>query len=1141
MPQNPPLTAPEIAALAAKSQSSFFALAYEPDTLVGTATVDISPQSSPITAIAISGASGGWGNQRDGQLVVIRDSINTAIKGYYRNRAAGTTSFLYIDEVDFADTGFIALLSRTLPITAGDIVTIYERYPIFSVKPIQGSDGAIFQDYAIGVSNNNTQPDEASYNVTINGQPDDQAFMVALGASQALSVNIVVTPWPPSLGATHTYSWTISPNTWTGVSGTLTDTLTGNAVAGSYHVYCLVSDSVNGRAYEINRWIRVYDLADPPLYCNIISDTRGRDKRSIGIRLVQGRVSSMPAAAKCLIFSAGIGAGLTWGGVDVPTAAHTFCGFLYQQPFVHSPAYYESEALLVSPSGVLDMIYAYPATLQYSALPTTWQDLLYSLTSVQFALWWLIRWRTANVLNCFNFTPLNTGSATGHRNLFSIAGNMSILAQLQKLADTYDANVGSRSDGEVIIQPVPALLADRSALIKRGTLDNTIYSNIQVTWVRRNVVGTVTWDGIIAQGTQDVQVRAQWPGVKTSQGGKSVTATDKLFDPSGGGQRVGNEGELANNEYPRIVVDLPTNYDVIEPADMEYWDIAVPASKSPTGSAMTIPSVPVTVTKKWIGGGKAQLQAIFEGLTQGSEGIIQSIPSSQSSAVGQYGNPLTTPPINTPASWGNATSDVPNTTRGLILATLDGHFARGTTWTDGSPTPAQITYVGNVIKLLSDPSQYQRLFMYGDGGLLICDDATVAILAWRDVTISSPGTPTSTLVDTWTVAANNSSVQHGSYSTIAGKSYTMQVSGVVAENNTPPISLLDGYYTSADNWATHSVNPACLMENGALFTPSNLAYQPSHIYTMVRSGTGATFGAKLDDTVYTDNSGTWTINLYEIGTGSSSETPMADMVGSINRQGWFAWLSRRTISGTDYVYVNTTTNYFQSVATSVQIAANSANMTYGLAVSSYNSGATGIGKVTAGTNVYTTSNWFASVSAGPALNARGGAINIPYSLATSASNSSATPQYFYVKGISTNLQGLALDGGTATIISGSTKYPYSNQAVNSFTLNGSAINVVMTTGEMQISNDGGDTFSGATTLPGASGYFVNGSPVNPSILIGGGSASLAISTDRASSWIDLYGSSGYSAFASSTYGSGGKVIVTAMLDLALAYSRAVTQ
>ena len=306
MPANPALTPTEVSNLTKQNVGPYYGLSYEPDTVVGTATIAANPSSTPITQLSISGASGGWTNQRAGQLVKITDSTGATLRGYYRNRKVGTTSILYVDEVDIADPDLTTILQRTAVIQSGDVATIIDRYPLFAVKPYQNSAGTIFQDYDIPVGTYNTIPDGSSYNVSINGQPGDYLKMVPDSTTMAFTVALTVTKW--NISSSFTYSWTL-PSAATGTSGLTSTTPAFTLPVGSYHIYCDVTDTYSGHVFTVVRWIRIHSPSDPPLLCNITADTRDRQKRTMSIRLVQGRISAIPFAAKCAVFTNGMGRG----------------------------------------------------------------------------------------------------------------------------------------------------------------------------------------------------------------------------------------------------------------------------------------------------------------------------------------------------------------------------------------------------------------------------------------------------------------------------------------------------------------------------------------------------------------------------------------------------------------------------------------------------------------------------------------------------------------------------------------------------------------------------------------------------------------------------------------------------------------
>lgn len=635
MPANTALSGTELSHLNSPQHDVPYYLSYRSDVVIATADVATTPNGASYAVIAVTNTIN-WTKIRQGMTAKITNSAATVLRGYYRVRNGGNPNALLIEQIAFADPGSIANSNRSDIIQSGDKVTILERFDLYSMKPFS-ANSVIYQDFDIAVGTHNTQP-EPIVNIQINSRPGDYVTMIASdGGTQAITAVATVSQWPTGSGATVGYAWTV-PASWSSVGGAGTSTLTANVPPGDYILYLQISDSLAG-TFDVCRWVRIHSPGDPPLAINVTADDETRQGRKMTVRAVQGIIGPIPPGAKCCITGP-----FTWGGSDVATANHTFIGYLNNQPFAHEPNYYESHADIWGVGDMLDMLYSLPVTLKYAGTPVTWEEVAPSLSTVQFAIWWTLRWRAANALKCFNFTDFSLSGSIGRRQNIPVPQG-TIYQQLKALAEMYDANVGSRPDGEIIAQRLPSILQDRSGVATRCTLDDSIYSDVEVTWQRRAVYGDVFHSGFYISDsslTADVPVQGEAPGIQMpGQGGKTDKKTGKVYETQVDNEiRVGYWLALLNSEYPQIKVTIPNNWDVFVMADLNRVVVNVPASKSPTGSAISITCIPVSFTKRWIPGRRASMTMTLEAETTGTAGEDVPIPPQQT-PVTPTTNPLT--------------------------------------------------------------------------------------------------------------------------------------------------------------------------------------------------------------------------------------------------------------------------------------------------------------------------------------------------------------------------------------------------------------------------------------------------------------------------------------------------------------------
>jgi hypothetical protein len=223
----------------------------------------------------------------------------------------------------------------------------------------------------------------------------------------------------------------------------------------------------------------------------------------------------------------------------------------------------------------------------------------------------------------------------------------------------------------------------------------------------------------------------------------------------------------------------------------------------------------------------------------------------------------------------------------------------------------------------------------------------------------------------------------------------------------------------------------------------------------------------------------------------------------------------------------------------VTLAANTANQIYSIGVSSFNSTAVGIIFVSAGTLIYSSTNWGATWgSTGISLNVHGGNLIVPYSVTGGGGNGGTTPQFFAITGdVAGALQGRAMDTTSHQISAGAGTGLTAAQQVCSYALDGNSLYIVFA-GLMYYSADGGKTWT-INSMGASANNFVNTWPTNNQFAICGGATVLRYTANAGAAFTDLY--TAYDTFRSGAYGSGGTNIKTAFGDLAQQYPKPVTQ
>jgi hypothetical protein len=694
MPVNPALTSPELASLL-KQATTPAKLSYWPDTELAHATINGAP-SYPCRTITVSGASAGWVGDHTGRTIKITSADGLTLRGYYCcSDTPGSTRMLVDEITGNGDGGLFNQGIRTIGISSGDRIAILDRYDISAIKPYTASDGTLYQGSS-AVGDYNTYPEDM-VTITINAEPGDYVTQVHSGTVHIKAV-ATVNKWPTSFGSTVGFAWT-PPAGYTNLTGNTTDTCEFDLPSGAaYYLHLNVTDSI-GHTTQCSRGINLHNDSYLPIAIKVpTGDVRNQTGRKCKVIGPQAILAGIPPCATVVVWGAN-----DWGGDDVPTATKKFCGYMINQPFHHEPDYYESSADVVGPFGILEMLDGYGITLLYTGTMLLWTELASSLSTVQFVMWWLLRWRVRNILRRYDYTPLSTGNLTGRRKEFVI-GPGKISAQLQGLAARYDSNIGARSDGGIIHKKLPWMDVNRAGNVMRDALNNSIYATIDVQWGKRKSLKPIQLEGYYSDLGSDTAVIAAAPG----EAPEPSKTSDKIFDDSTDAKkRAGYTWAWANNEYTKITVYIPVNRDAYEPADLERVPVTVPADKSPTGAEITIMCIPNQVEKIWLGGNRAALKVDLDYETDGVEGVIIP-PSTQAVIETPYNTPADLSPVTD--AFGGETNFGPSQ---IFALDTSGHAYRvdisdpsAPVITDISPDDTTRATLGNGLMAIADPWSY---------------------------------------------------------------------------------------------------------------------------------------------------------------------------------------------------------------------------------------------------------------------------------------------------------------------------------------------------------------------------------------------------------------------------------------------------
>lgn len=907
------LTSDELAALAGPSHPRWFAVIDTTggDNLVATAQVDmLTGFNYPIASVNTKSRSADWSNIEPNMTILFGSTPGGFDHGIFRVRAITLSNALLMSAIGLNDTGLTNIASG-MGIVDDDYITILRSWDPFGAYPRidysgVGTDAIIYEDWAKQYDQFNRYP-PPRINVFIKGRPENYAAHVYGGTSDTFDIAFEIGLWPTSSSAdfeiTLPAAFTLNSGslTGTGTSGTINVTAPHSP---DPHVVKILAVEDNGSVSYAYRKIWITSNTYPPL--RIVSvNSRVDDRTGSKWTITLNQLVGMRPGAMVHLFDAG-----KWSGVDVPSAIHAFSGYVARRREITDVGTASVTLDLVGPSYMMQLIGGQSQIFSSVTFPHTWQQLYFGLTSIDFVIWGFMAQRVPGLIQGFNYTPFGF-MATQKRMTDWRIDAADLLSQIQALAKRIaGGNFGCDSSGEFMLRRRLSNLSpfDRLSIPKRASLTAHNYKQASLGYEQHPKLRHLRGEAFVSDGVATNTPYWSDAPVIPSQG-TSEEKFDKLVVDSAPElyEANGLEYTARNNPYPDGTADIPKNWAVFRPAQMLPVGLDIASRLRYDKQEWQANILPVQVSYTHNPDGTIDTQVQFEQETAGLSGVDSPIPQPDPTT---YNTPYQAVPFAPIPAW-KAPNPNPAGTSGA-------HGGAQSIPRDGSVafcgTATQALVAFNVTgtpkyRDVTPPSmgafqiQHGMIQIGGSRAWLLASDGTDSKVwttsnlfatpkpAWTvgasqsgvytllrttdtagTIAIYSPSASNSqSLVDTWSVDSTNSSVQHGSYATVVSKSYLMQVNGYVQENSTPPLGLVDGYYASTDSWATHTVSPACGLEDGSTYTPDDTSYQSSHVYTMTRAGTGSTFGAKLVDSFYGDNSGSWTINLYEFaGSGDST-------------------------------------------------------------------------------------------------------------------------------------------------------------------------------------------------------------------------------------------------------------------------------
>lgn len=702
MPPKGALTAGELTALAGAHQAKWY-LAVVNNVTAATAQVDApGGLTFPLATLNVKNTSGNWASVAQGMSVAIGLTPGAADIGLYRIRKAGTGTTMNIGETAWGDLGLITRSIRNSIIQNNAYITTYlNRYDIWSVVPrIIAATNTLYEDYDKTVGTFNTTP-PPTLNITINGTTDRWPGFADAGQTYRTVVLVATaTVWPTS-ASISSYAWTI-PGTWTVTGGSIaTNTVTCQVPTSAYnYTVSVTATDNNSGAWTAVRPVWAFDRSGANVPIPIFSLNRSWDRTGAKatVTLNNDALANVPLGAMVYLFSEA-----TWNGPaqDILSASTGQAGWVVQQTENTEPGLRSAELEIVGPTGLLEKLGSYSQYFADTGSPANWQQVVPALSYVDYLIYWILAQRAANVLTLFNYTPMGISNTTGRMPTTRIEAAGNLLAQCQQLAQSYCANFGSNPDGEIMVRLNPQYMtaSPRSSVTTRWTVTASTYKTLNPVRenkprVRRVRGEAFYWDGVAAIPTPYL---ADAPGDALGQG----TADDRLQGQVVDSQddldyKTGFHYALVNNPYLSMPLMLEGNYAMVYPAEMEWLALTAPATLRPDNAALSMNTLPASVSQAWQANGTADTTIEAEGETSGVSAVAVPVPA-QATTTTTYSSL----PVTTTTSTGIGT---PTHNGGTVIAMTAANIGISTSWFDSSPSWTTIAKPsGTLIYLLLDP------------------------------------------------------------------------------------------------------------------------------------------------------------------------------------------------------------------------------------------------------------------------------------------------------------------------------------------------------------------------------------------------------------------------------------------------------
>lgn len=546
---------------------------------VATATVNSTPDTNPVSQLTVTGDVSAT---VVGQRFIIRDSSDNIVT-HGTLRKATSSQTLNISPVSIGDSGYVEPIKRA--ISATDTITVYADRPLWG-------------DYSRIVANTFRK----KWDVAYSDENEDVPPIANAGASQSIRIETggSGTFTLPRSGANDSFTFgskTISSYLWSLPTGV---TLVGGysasdsvievtATQGQHIISLTVTDS-NGKTHTaytylfVNDGTNYRDLFDE-YAVTIESDTQDLDGRTLTFTVRGNNLADTfyPASYVHLQHDSLYGGSALTTGVDVDT----FVGYITDYQYSHNGSYGQATITAVSPYLYLKQVFMPPQVINDVANPSNWQEVTEDLANPQGALSY-IRWHCQNL---FAMHDIDTNDITTPLKFSFEFNRKSIAGGLQVASDTIIGNVGSASDGTLVLRHNPNFEDNtfRNALAVGMTFSaSDIIAPMEHPKSVIPPYADIRFGAFTYNGNHNVKtgVKAFYGTKRWSQGVGETVLPDFAVTPAQGKDGVLEKiGHVAGDlQYPlEQPITFARNINVIDPVYMIWYQLNVTSDFDPSG------------------------------------------------------------------------------------------------------------------------------------------------------------------------------------------------------------------------------------------------------------------------------------------------------------------------------------------------------------------------------------------------------------------------------------------------------------------------------------------------------------------------------------------------------------------------------